>query len=1002
MCCDKEINETPQQANQQPSISDFVLYAERRVILGHSAHVEGGAVGVHAVAEPAFGVQLRIGSESRLDRARDVYSPSVSLGRDVELGVIQANSIDDDGVAIGCPVSYPAAAMPPLPLASIEPCRGDGRSVAAGQVEVFLPGSYGAVTVHGILLLIPGTYCFSSLAMTNGARMIAMAGGVHLNIQQILTAGRSVTIYSAFHKPADQFMIAVAGSDSDAAYPAVSLGEYSTIRCLLAAPHGTIAFADRVRATGAFAGFDIAAGEHLHVAFENGFAPNAAGQQGSQALTGYYGVHPDPSVAPLAGPVPPDTNISLAIGLPVRNPSGLKNLIQQVSDPKSPDFRKHITQAQFAATYGATAADYAALHDWVTSRGLTVAATYSNNLLMTVNGTAELIGQALYVNLVFRLRPDGSKFVAVDRDPSIDLSVPILQISGLADFRTPAPAVTLNGTGSGGNYRAADLRNAYLGVSSPNQSLDGTGQVVGIVDFATFQTSDITAYDALQVPAQGQPARPAANITIVATEGGNPAPNSAIEATLDIALVRAIAPGAQILFFQGSTGITGHLDDILHAMATSSPPLTVATCSLSFGRSDNSQQALDQMAAQGVSFFTASGDSGDIGDPQSNQDMNNQTLVGGTFLSTQPRTGGAYPSNYYAGETTWVGTNFGSGGGVMDGNNKNGNCYCWPYNLGPFSCCGSGVSIPDYQRAIMQASAAANGGSTQWRDYPDVAMLAANAEIIFQAKTNIVSGTSLAAPLWAGYLALVNQRSLQSGGGLAGFLNPTLYDIGLTRGTSNDLYSICFNDIQDGASNFDGFGPGFKSVPGYDLATGLGSPTGALINQLASPTPLTPNQPLALIRFVITTGDDDLGGGLHGSSATADIFVPGGGSFTVKLRDSSEPNWDPHTTHTVDFPIPNSVNPPLTQSNGVTGVRINLVQNNPDVSADNWDITALAVSLFNPPFSAGTAVCQLNLVGHNTLQDGSTGLVRLSKSAGSSGNGPSSPIFATGSGSGCP
>jgi hypothetical protein len=88
----------------------------------------------------------------------------------------------------------------------------------------------------------------------------------------------------------------------------------------------------------------------------------------------------------------------------------------------------------------------------------------------------------------------------------------------------------------------------------------------------------------------------------------------------------------------------------------------------------------------------------------------------------------------------------------------------------------------------------------------------------------------------------------------------------------------------------------------------------------------------------------------------------------------------------------------LTPSQGLTGVRINLMQNNPDFSADNWDIAALQVSLFNP---GSPQVCQLNLVGTSVLQDGSTGLVRLSKNADSSGNGPSSPIFSTGPGSGC-
>lgn len=159
-----------------------------------------------------------------------------------------------------------------------------------------------------------------------------------------------------------------------------------------------------------------------------------------------------------------------------------------------------------------------------------------------------------------------------------------------------------------------------------------------------------------------------------------------------------------------------------------------------------------------------------------------------------------------------------------------------------------------------------------------------------------------------------------------------------------------------------------------------------------------PGQPLTVIRFVITTGADDLGGGLHGSSATADVFLNDGSSFTVTLRDSSEPNWASGSTNVVDFAIPASVNPPLTEANGIAGVRINLVQFNPDWSADNWDIANLGVSLFSP---GSRQVCQLNLIGTALLQDGSTGLIRLSKKAGSGGSGPTSPTFPTGPNSGC-
>jgi hypothetical protein len=239
-------------------------------------------------------------------------------------------------------------------------------------------------------------------------------------------------------------------------------------------------------------------------------------------------------------------------------------------------------------------------------------------------------------------------------------------------------------------------------------------------------------------------------------------------------------------------------------------------------------------------------------------------------------------------------------------------------------------------------------------------------------------------------MALVDQRSNQEGAGLIGFLNPTIYAIGLTRGSANDLYSNSSNDIVSGSN-------GRMAVPGYDLVTGWGSPTCQLVSQLATVTPLTLNTPLAEIRFTIVTGDDDAGGGQNGSTQTADVLLQDGTSFTVTLRNSNEHNWDNGSTHEVTFPIPNTVVPPLTQSRGIAGVRINLVQDNPDIAADNWDIADLFVNLLNP---GSPQVCQLNLVGSSRLQDGSTGLVRLSKNPGSSGVGPSQ-VFPTGAASGC-
>lgn len=981
-------------SDDAPQISQFLLYAERSIKLGHDCHALEGDVGIRTPLERsdhAGTAQLIVG---RHTRCRNLYSPSTSLEMYSEVHDVWTDSLQRVlDIGIGAQHKFPEL-MPELPLAIAS---GRGRDITLNRFEQTSlgPGTYGQLTMlfESELWLAAGTYVFSSIKMDEHARLFALPGGVAVGILGGLWTDHNARI--VLHREdakADKFTISVAGSDTQekpsdqqqksASKPVVVIGEDVHVHALLAAPHGTVQLKCGARMKGSVVAFDIVAEDEVHAEFQCGFPSQPAGQQGSQKLTGYFGV-PDPSL-PLVGPVPQDTQIALAIGLPIRNPNDLNDQIKQVSDPRNANFRRFISQAVFRSTYGATDADYQSLKNWSEASGFTSVATYSNNLLLTVKATAALIEQALFVNLVFRQRADGSKYVAVDRNPSLNLSVPILEINGLNDYVAPSLKVNPSTTGASGSFSAADLRNAYLGVGSPLQSLDGTGQVIGIVDFDVFASSDIAGYAGLQFSVQGQSPLPAPNVSIVVTEGGNPLSGSNSEATLDVDMVYAMAPAARILFFQGSTGITSHLDDIFHAMATSSTPLTVASCSLGFGYSDNSNQALGEMAVTGVTFFTASGDSGDIGnnDP-GNLKFVNQTLVGGTFLNTNPLTTSApspvYPNPYYAGENTWTGSGFGTGGGIL-----------------------SGVNIPDYQIGVSMAT---NGGSTQFRNYPDVAMVASNVEFFFGGAASPTGGTSAAAPLWAGFMALVNQFNQQSGGtGKAGFINPTIYDIGLTRGTANDLYKVCFNDINDNGNNgVGGGGSGFSAVAGYDLCTGWGSPQAGLINQLGSDTPLTPNQPLSLIRFIITTGNDDAGGGLHGSTQTADCFVPGGGVFTLTLRNSGDSNWDNGSTHQVDFPIPATDNtgnpvPMLTETKGLTGARINLVQSNPDWSADNWDIANLQVSLFNP---GSPQVCQLNLVGTSVLQDGSTGLVRLSKSAGSSGNGPSSPIFSTGPGSGC-
>ena len=120
-----------------------------------------------------------------------------------------------------------------------------------------------------------------------------------------------------------------------------------------------------------------------------------------------------------------------------------------------------------------TDADYAALQTWATAQGLTTYATYPNNLLLSVVGTAAQIEQALFVNLVYRERQDGTPFVAADRQPSLDLATAVLEISGLTNFVVPQRA---GGTTGAALYlQAADLRAAYVGPNPDLLELTGAG-----------------------------------------------------------------------------------------------------------------------------------------------------------------------------------------------------------------------------------------------------------------------------------------------------------------------------------------------------------------------------------------------------------------------------------------------------------------------------------------------------------------------------------------------
>jgi len=247
-----------------------------------------------------------------------------------------------------------------------------------------------------------------------------------------------------------------------------------------------------------------------------------------------------------------------------------------------------------------------------------------------------------------------------------------------------------------------------------------------------------------------------------------------------------------------------------------------------------------EFAAQGQNMFVASGDSGAFtagGNPVFYPaDDPFITATGGTDLTTNGA-GGTWQS-----ETAWIGS---SGGRSTNG-----------------------LAIPSYQAPVINSS---NQGSTSLRNIPDIAA-EANTDNYFCANGSCqggVGGTSLAAPRWAGFLALANQ---QAHGTPIGFLNPTLYALGQGANYHNDLH-----DVTSG-NNFNSSSPNlFSAAAGFDLTTGWGSPNGqSLINALSGSSPVVLNGPHTLTPQNATGSRlDDLFSGTE-SGNTIDIWTANG------------------------------------------------------------------------------------------------------------------------------
>ena len=526
----------------------------------------------------------------------------------------------------------------------------------------------------------------------------------------------------------------------------------------------------------------------------------------------------------------PGTNrLDFVIVLPLRNRAALTGLVERLYDPASPDYHRYLSPGQFAERFGPTPQDYEAVMAFAKANGLKITATHPNRTVVNVSGAVEDIEKTFQVKLHLYEHPTEARaFYAPDAEPSLALAVPVLAISGLDNFLLPHPArgealsfqraseaapnaePCATGAGPRGSFIGRDFRAAY----AEGVSLDGAGQAAGLLEFDGYYLSDVFAYEKLA----GLPDVPLTNV-LVDGFSGLPGTNNN-EVALDIDMAVSMAPGlSKVILYEAS--LTANPYDLLNRMATDTNSLgrpAATQLSSSWGwpgvPTSGEDQIFLQFAAQGQSFFQASGDLGaycGTCPPDAPVDSPYITLVGGTLLTTISPGGG------WLSETAWSR----GGGGIS-----------------------ATYPIPTWQQGVDMSS---NGGSTAMRNSPDVACLADQAiwVIVNNGEQGVTGGTSAAAPLWAGFAALVNQQAVADGKPSIGFINPAIYAIGNSSGSAS-----AFHDITTGNNTDTCCGTNkFLACPGYDLATGWGTPNGNnLVSALLAPPAslrITPATPLA-------------------------------------------------------------------------------------------------------------------------------------------------------------
>jgi subtilase family serine protease len=560
-----------------------------------------------------------------------------------------------------------------------------------------------------------------------------------------------------------------------------------------------------------------------------------------------------PAGATLVGAVAAERPLNLYVALESRDPAGLEEFAEEVSTPGSPAYGQYLSVPEFAARFGAGASQLATVRSALLARGLQVGEPSANALSLPVGATAEEAEAAFGVSLERVRTADGRVAYANLGAPRVpaaaapyvagvigldDLdapeSAPVADTAAAAEPQaSPLPAASTSVLTGGpqpcsaalqvrsgeGGYTADQIASAYDFSGFYSAGDFGAGQTVALLELEPFLPADVALYQSCYGTD--------ATVETVNVEGG-PEPYEAgdgAEAELDIEQLIGLAPEAKIVVYQGrNEASVPILSTFVAADTAKVMSSSWGLCEKYAGKAEMSalDTLLQEAAAQGQSFFVASGDAGSSDCYQSQGVVHDKTLqvdfpagdpfataVGGTQLETPTTTPQQYIWNDRLPE--------GAGGGGIS----------------------TRFAMPSYQASANPAlnvvgplsSGTPCGHTGPCREVPDVSADAApRTGYIVRAEEEwgVIGGTSAAAPLWAALATLTN-ASPDCAGRTIGFANPALYAL------AGSAYAGNFDDVVSSRSglpkttNLFSESQPYAAASYYDMATGLGAPVGATL-----------------------------------------------------------------------------------------------------------------------------------------------------------------------------